>query len=69
MTGLPALEDFMEYYKQCGKQVDMSNYNRCRKCPLHSRREVLTLFIVSLLNFPKDLWSVPATFCSMLRLK
>jgi len=55
----------MEYYKQCRKQVEMSNYNGCRKCPLLSRREALTLFTVSLVNFPKDLWSVPATLCSM----
>jgi hypothetical protein len=28
MMGLPAREDFMEYYKQCGKQVEVGNYNR-----------------------------------------
>ena len=59
----------MKYYKQCGKQVEMGNYNRCWKCPLTFLREALTLFIVSLVNFPKVLWSVPATACSMLCLR
>jgi hypothetical protein len=69
MMGLPAWEDFMGYYKHCGKQVEMGNYNRCWKCPLPSWREALILFIVSLVNLMKVLWSVPATACSMLCLR